>query len=120
MARCHLSKGPPALNQRLEILWRKGGHPAAKDGMAALTEICDQPQPHARQAEQHASPIRGIAAPLDISRPDETVREETCRGKAEAKKLGEASDRRFLFVPKEKHGAHLLHRYVEVTPLAGA
>jgi hypothetical protein len=84
--------------------------------VAALSEIRDEAHPDARQAQQHASPVCGIFAALDVSRSHEAVGEETCRGKAEAEKLGQTPDRRFFFVAKKKQGAHLLHREIDVAP----
>src|SRR6266550_6192771 len=120
VARSDPGEGAPPACERRQVLWGQRGHPPAKDRVAALAKISDQTQTRPGQAQQHAPTVRGIVAALDITGADEAVGEEARRGKAEAEKLGQVAHRCLMFVAKEKQGAHLLHRDVEVPPLARA
>ncbi len=56
--------------------------------------------------------------PFSVAGADQTVGQQARRWHAEPEHLSQAADRDLTLVAQHMHGAHLLHRDVEVAPLA--
>src|SRR5206468_2586582 len=64
-------------------------------------------------------PVVAVFAALGVAGTHEAIREQARRRHAESEHLGQAADGDLTLVPQDMHGSHLLHRYVQVAPLAG-
>ena len=87
--------------------------------LAAFDQLGHQAVARAAEPDEHTTSVGQVVAALGVAGTHEAIREQARRRHAESEHLGQAADGDLTLVPQDMHGSHLLHRYVQVAPLAG-
>src|SRR5947207_11667960 len=88
-------------------------------GLAALDQLGHKTVARPAEPDEHTTSVGQVVAALGVAGAHKTIREQARRRHAESEHLSQAADGDLTLVPQDVHGAHLLHRYVKVAPLAG-